>query len=247
MTYKCLIAEDDLLERDMLAMLLGKIEQAEIVAVCEDGLSAMQYLMAHEVDIVFSDVDMPQLSGMALLASLRRPPVFVFISAYSEYAAKGFDLDVVDFIVKPVTPQRLYKAFAKAGDYLDRQTFAAVAPPVQDVIFARTSEGLLKIALQDIMYAESRANFSMLHLQDGNKHLLLVNLKGLAEQLPAGRFIRIHKYFLINWGLITIVHKDSIVVGGNQELPIGDTYKKAIADRLVNVQVIERNPGTHPE
>lgn len=248
MKYKCLIAEDNLLERDMLDVLLGKIDQVEVVASCENGLSAMQYLMANEVDIVFSDVDMPEVSGINLLKSLKRQPVFVFISAHSNYAAEGFDLDVADFIVKPVSVQRLLKAFAKASSLVDRQNASLFQPGIPDAvpfIFARTSDGLQKIGIADITYAESKGNFSLIFLRDGSQHMVLVGLKNLGEQLPEGQFVRIHKNYLVNWTLITLFQKSSISIDGKNVLPVGDAYKKEIARLLASATILERRPGVH--
>lgn len=245
MKYKCLIAEDNLLERDMLALLLGKIDQAEVVAVCETGLSAMQYLMTNEVDIVFSDVDMPELSGINLLNSLKHQPVFVFISAHSKYAAQGFDLDIADFIVKPISLQRLLKAFGKAKEQVEKQKAPVQQPLLRGedpFIFARTSEGLQKIRIQDITHAESRGNFSMIFLRDGSQHMVLVALKNLVGQLPEAQFIRIHKHYLINWNLVTLIQKGSMTIAGKNTLPIGNTYKKDIADLLASLPTLERKP-----
>lgn len=246
MKYKCLIAEDNLLERDMLAVLLGKIDQAEVVAVCDSGLSAMQYLMTNEVDIIFSDIDMPELSGINLLKSLEYQPVFVFISAHSNYAVQGFDLDVADFILKPISLQRLLKAFGKAKEKVEKQKLPVPLPVLQaedPFIFVRTSDGLQKIRTADITYAESKGNFSVIFLRDGSQYMVLVALKNLASQLPEAQFVRIHKYYLINWNLVTLVQKGSITIAGKNVLPIGNIYKKDITELLTSVPIIERKPG----
>jgi YesN/AraC family two-component response regulator len=117
--YKCLIAEDNLLDRDGIALHLSKIDNLSIEAVCSNGLEAAAILQQKEIDIVFSDIDMPGLSGIALIQSLKQPPVFIFISAYPEYAAESYNLDVIDFIVKPVGSNRLMKAVNKAIEYIE--------------------------------------------------------------------------------------------------------------------------------
>lgn len=247
MKYKCLIAENNVLERDMLEMLLRKIDQAEIVAVCADGMEALKVLNDQEIDIVFSDVDMPDLSGIGLLKSLKKAPVFVFISAFSQYAVDGFDLDVADFIVKPVMQERLIRAFNKAKDRLESRK--ETLPPVliesasDDYIFIRTSEGLQKVMLKDINYIESLANFSRVHTTDGKHFMVLINLKNLESQLPAGSFIRVHKQYIINWPHVTVFNHSSITVAGKLELPVGETYRQALLDKMSVHRILERKPG----
>src|SRR6478672_1990746 len=119
MKYKCLVVEDNMLERDALELILKKIDNITVQACLSDGVQAVSYLKQHEIDIVFSDIDMPDLSGLELLRSMKHPPVFIFISAHSEHAAESFNLDVIDYIVKPVKIERLIKATDKAIEYIE--------------------------------------------------------------------------------------------------------------------------------
>jgi two-component system LytT family response regulator len=129
MKYRCLIAEDDIQELDALEMHLRNIPQLEVVAACNNGLEALQVLAWEEIDIVFSNIDMPGLNGTTLLKKLKHPPVFVFITANSKDAAKSYDLDAVDFIVKPVTFERLETAANKATEFRAQKKAAMVAAP----------------------------------------------------------------------------------------------------------------------
>ena len=233
----------------MLAMLLRKIEQAELVAICKDGLEAMQVILQQEIDIVFTDIDMPELSGINLLKSLKQPPVFIFISAFKDYATESFDLDVIDFIVKPVSPQRLFKAFTKAKEYIDLRKSSDLPTPsispesAATDFFARTSEGLQKIVLADVAYAESKTNFSLLHLLDGSSRMILVGLKQLELQLEPENFIRIHKNYLANWQLVSFIQPAGITIAGKYQLPIGESFRKAVASKVAAGKMLERKPG----
>ena len=233
----------------MLAMLLRKIQQAELVAVCKDGLEAMQVILQQEIDIVFTDINMPELSGINLLKSLKHPPVFIFISAFKDYATEGFDLDVTDFIVKPVSPQRLFKAFTKAKEHIDlRRSSDLPAPAISPGatatdFFAKTVEGLQKIVLADVAYIESKINFSILHLLDGNSRMILVGLKQLELQLEPENFIRIHKSYVVNWQLVSIIQPAGITIAGKYQLPIGESYRKAVAKKVAAGKMLERKPG----
>lgn len=240
MTLRCIVVEDNAVERDLMEVLLRKVDGAEIVGVFENGLQALQFLQQHpDVDIAFTDIDMPELSGIGLLKSLRQPPAFVFISAHGKYAADGYDLDVVDFIKKPVTPERLFRAFGKVKEHLENRP-GTPQNSSDEILIARTSEGLHKLATAEIAYAESKANYSVLHLLDGSTVMVLVGLKQLEEQLPADRFIRIHKAYLINWNHAGLIGKDHVLVAGKHEVPIGDSHRKELAERIAGHRALKR-------
>ena len=243
MTYKCLIAENNESERDLLQLLIEDIEQLSLVAACADGMAAIQVLMDEQVDIVFTDVDMPGLSGINLLKSLTDPPIFIFISAFSNYAVDGFELDIADFILKPVSIQRLLRAFGKAKELiaLKQKAVPAVTGATDaDTFFVRTSNGILKLSRSNIIYASSKENFSVLHTTDGLLHMVLVGLKQLEEQLSSPDFIRIHRYTIINWQHVTLINADTVTLADTHQLDIGSTYKNALTDKLANHTVLKR-------
>jgi DNA-binding LytR/AlgR family response regulator len=242
MKYTCIIVEDNAVERDLLEVLLSKIEPLEIVGIFENGLLALRFLQQHPVDLAFTDVDMPELSGIGLLKSLRQPPLFVFISAYSEYAADGYELDVIDFIRKPVTPERVFRASGKALERLQRTAGQTVPVPGEELVI-RTSEGTYKMTPDSIAYAESRSNYSMLYLVDGTHLMVLIALKQLEEQLPQGLFLRIHKNYLVNWNLAGLIRKESVLLDGKYEVPIGDSYRKELADKVAAHPTLGRRTG----
>lgn len=239
MKYQCIVVEDNAVERDLLEVLLLKMGEVEIAGIFENGLQARQFLQQHPVDIAFTDVDMPELSGIGLLKSLPQPPVFVFISAHSGYAADSYDLDGVDFIRKPVSPERLFRALGKAIEAVKQR-----GPKVENVVEAqfvvRTSEGINRLTPEAIVYVESKGNYSVLHLEDETQLMVLVTLKQLEEQLPPGRFVRIHKAYLVNWNLVGLIRKDEVVLSGKYEVPIGDSYRKALADRVAAFPTLGR-------
>ena len=242
MKYRCIIVEDNAVERDLMEVLLRKIDDVIIAGVFENGLLALQFLHQNEVDIAFTDIDMPELSGIGLLKSLRKPPVFIFISSHGRYAADGYDLDVLDFIKKPASAERVFRAVGKAREFLAQQQSPPVIPVLDEVLMVRTSDGLNKITVSNIAYAESMANYSMLHLSDGTGLMVLIGLKQLEEQLPADRFIRIHKNHLINWAHAGIIRKESILVAGKYEVPIGEKHRKELTDKIADYRTLERHP-----
>ena len=164
--YKCIIADDRNIDRDLLQLLLERTGMVDIVATCRNGMEAYQAITTMETDLVITDVDMPQLNGIELVKSLSVQPVFIFVSAYSEYASQGFELDVADFIVKPVQQERLLRALEKAKKFIALKHDAAIAIHDPTKIspdgrfFIRVSEGLISLHPSEIIYMESAGNFS---------------------------------------------------------------------------------------
>lgn len=239
MKYQCIIVEDNAVERDLLEVLLRKMEEIEIAGVFENGLEALVFLQQNTVDLAFTDIDMPQLTGIGLLKSLRNPPLFVFISAHSKYAADGYDLDVLDFVRKPLQPDRLYRALDKALGHLNKKA-ATVMQPEDGILTVRTSDGINKLAIASIVYAESKANYSVLYLTNNTSLMVLIGMKQLEEQLPQNGFIRIHKNYLINWQLAERIGKESVLLMGKHEVPIGDSYRKELTERIAAYPSLER-------
>ena len=187
--YRCLIAEDNLLERDLLEMYLRRIPQLEIAAMCENGLEAQQALASQDIDLVFSDIDMPVLDGFGLLRTLKKAPVFIFISSHSEYAVESYNLDVVDFMTKPVSFERLLKSVNKAIEYAELKTNAlqkqlSITLEKENYFFIRESGDLVKLHFEEVAYMESMGDFSKIYSLQDKKHITLVNLKNLELQLP---------------------------------------------------------------
>lgn len=244
--YKCVIADDNMLERDLLQLLLDRTGMAEIVAVCRDGMEAYQAINSNEVDIVFTDVDMPLLNGLELVKSLKQQPVFVFISAHAEYALDGYDLDVADFIMKPVQMERLLRAFDKAKAFVLLKKSETRHPQVHEVrgeqFFIRASEGLVQLQLADITHMESMGNFSKIYTVQGDCHLTLVSLKSLSAQLPAEWMVRVHRQYIINIRQITSIDAASVKVGSGHSIPLGSPYRQELMDKVA-AKTILRNPN----
>lgn len=248
MKYRCVIADDNMLERDVLQLLLDKTGMADIVACCTDGLEAYQVLSTREVDIVFTDVDMPHLNGLELVKSLKQQPVFVFISSHAEYAVDGFELDVADFILKPVLMERLLRALDKAKAFVDlKKKVAGLAeaslPQIRDDhFFIRTSDGLVQLHDADITHIESAGNFSKIYTIQGHCHLTLVSLKNLMLQMPGDWLARVHRQFLVNIRQVNHIETASVKVGGVHKIPLSTQYRQELLDKVAG-RIVQRNPN----
>ena len=251
--YKCLIADDSLLDRDAVEMYLSQIDMLRVEATCSNGLEAAAVLQQNEIDIVFSDIDMPGLSGIQLKQSITRTPVFIFISSYAEHAAESYNLDVIDFVVKPVSKSRLLKAVNKAIEYIElKKKLAAsaadasvqqiTATPVNtnEYFYIRDSTGYTRIDNDDLLFIESMGNFSRLHTAEQKKHITLVSLKNIEQQLPASLFMRVHKQYIINLHhMVSLSAEGEVLLSSGHSIPAGAIYKNGLLD-FVNTKTLVR-------
>ncbi len=242
MKYNCLVIEDNIVERDLLEMYLHKIDILEVKAICKHAAEAFKILSNSQIDIVFSDIDMPDISGIELLKGLKNPPIFIFITSHLEYAAESFELDVMDFIAKPVSMERLIKSVNKAIEHLDLRkkvdTLLADQKGEEDFFFIKDSKGYARIVYEDIVYIESFGDFSKLHTLDGHTFTALVNLKNLTMQLP-GFFVRVHKQYLINFNKIINVSPYDIIIESGTTIPLSPSYRDELL-QLINNRTLHR-------
>jgi len=248
MTYSCLIVDDNEIERDAIEMHLKKIPSLNIIAVCSNGIEASQILSSNTVDIVYSDIDMPELSGMDLLKSLKKQPLFIFITSFSEYAAESFNLDALDFIVKPATFERILKATNKAIEYLElkklvgkEKTYADNSTNDEggDHFFFRETKGITKLKYDDVIYIESMGDFSKL-FTSSDKHIILVSLKNLEKQLPSKIFSRVHKQYIINVNHITTLTNHEVHLDHNFLVPISASNRQELLEKSIDKKILSR-------
>lgn len=244
--YTCLIIDDNEIERDAIEMHIKKIPTLKIVGVCKDGIEAISVLSNIPVDIVFSDIDMPALSGTELLKTLKNKPLFIFITSYSEYAVESFDLDALDFIVKPATLERLLKATNKAIEYIElkkNSNFSKGDSPKSldnsdDYFFFKETKGITKLNYSDVIYIESMGDFSRIYTAC-EKHVILVGLKNLEKQLPDS-FARVHKQYIININHISTISTHEIHLSQNFIVPISAGNRQELLDKLIDKKTLSR-------
>lgn len=249
MGRSCIIIEDNLIERDALALQIKKIAPLELKASFADGLEALSYLKTHSIEIVFSDIDMPDLSGIELLKSLKQPPVFVFISAHSQHAAESYNLDVMDFIVKPVKLDRLIKSVDKAIDFLEQkekafnqtQKTALVQQEAEmDFFFIKENNTHIKINVEDVLYIESMGDFSKIMVKDNKSHMVLISLKNLEKQLSPAKFMRVHKQFMVNLQQIVSISNTDLKLSNQQQIPVSTVHKQFLMEEFINKRTLSR-------
>ena len=246
MTHTCIIVEDEPLARSLLENYIQKVPYLNLIQSFSDPLKALEFLRDNSVDILFSDIQMPEITGITLLKILQKKPLIILTTAYSEYAIEGYELDVLDYLLKPITFERFLKSVEKASsrlnannganiekNVLDNDSVNSIAESIQPYIFVKDGTKLVKIKLSEIMYIEGLKDYVSIYTPT-QKVVSLQTLKALELQLPEKQFIRIHNSYIVSLEWIEIIQREKVLIG-KVYLPISDTYRKAFKD------FIERN------
>lgn len=227
---RCVVVDDKPLAIDILNDYIGKIPDLTLVFSSTNPLEALDYVMKNEVDLIFLDIQMPQLNGVQFMKIINEKCQIIITTAYAEYALDGFENNAVDYLLKPVSFERFYKAAHKAMRHFN------IAEPIKptvtyepaktqnDFIFVKTEYKLVKIYTDEILFVEGMQNYVAIHTQT-EKILTLQNLKQTEEQLPKKQFIRIHKSYIIAIKKIISIERSRVYIG-DATLPLGDVYKE---------------------
>ena len=227
---RCIAIDDEPLALELLEDNISKVPFLKLVASCENPLEAMKVMQEHSVDLVFLDIQMPGLTGLQFIQSLAQKPLFILITAYEKYALEGFNLDVVDYLVKPVALERFIKACNKALELhqLKNKSANTSASPPADYIFVNSDYSLLKVVVADITWVEGYKDYIKIHLRNATSPIVTrMSMKTVEELLPAATFIRIHKSYIVSIASITAIRKNSVFLG-KLELTVGDNYRDSL-------------------
>ena len=230
MKYTCLIVDDEELARELIATHLAQLPEFKVAASCASALEARPVLQQHHVDLLFLDIEMPLMKGTDFFKNLLHKPKVIFTTAYRDYAFDGFELNAVDYLLKPITFERLFQATEK---FLSQQPEAAPALPDEtaqkDHIFVRKDRKQVKVLLDAIRYVESRKDYITIHCVK-EKHTIKHSISAFQKLLDA-RFLRIHRSYIVNVSQVTAYTKQDVEIG-RQELPIGEQYRAAVQKRF---------------
>jgi DNA-binding LytR/AlgR family response regulator len=235
MKTKCIIIDDEPLARDLMRNHIEKLDNFEIVAECGDAMKAMQELRHQRIDLMFMDIQMPQITGLEFLRILKNPPKVIITTAYREYALEGFALDVVDYLLKPITFERFLKSVNKFYQMSqDEGPVVAPAPetmpPDEPFIYVKENKRVIKVHLNEILYVEGLSEYVQIYT-DKKKIITKTTMASLEEKLPDEGFLRIHKSFIVSLSRIEAFTTTTIEVPG-KELPIGRSYKNSVLNAL---------------
>ncbi|WBX71187.1 LytR/AlgR family response regulator transcription factor [Tenacibaculum retecalamus] len=227
--YKCLIVDDEELARRLIARHLDQLSNFEIIASCGSALEANRILKKESIDLLFLDIEMPILKGTDFLKTLVNKPKVIFTTAYRDYAIESYELNVVDYLLKPILFVRFYKAIEK---FLETQVVVnskSEKISKQSHIFVQSNKKNIKILLEDVLYIESLKGYVKIHTVDTN-HLIIYSLAAFLEKID-DRFVRVHRSYIVNCDKVTAYTKQDVEIG-RVEIPIGDLYKKEALERL---------------
>jgi two-component system LytT family response regulator len=222
---KCIAVDDEPLALALLQDNIRQVPSLELVASCSTAMEALAVLNNQEIDLVFLDIQMPGLTGLQLLQSLSVRPMVILITAYEKYALEGYNLDVIDYLVKPVPFERFLKACNKAIDfYRLKKNMLTESQTWPEYFFVHAEYGLVKIVFSDIQMVEGLKDYLKIHLGDTKPLVIRMSLKSIEEKLPPGKFFRIHKSYIVSVSHITSIRRNSVFLG-NLELPLSELYK----------------------
>lgn len=230
---RCLIVDDEPLARQLICGYVERLPFLTLVDQCDNAFRAIELLSAQDIDLVFLDIELPNLNGFDMLRSLASPPQVIVITAHRDYAIQGFDLDVVDFLLKPYGFDRFLRAVHKAMDKSPPES-SLPSPPA---VFVKDGKRMHQVRLEDLWWIEAAGNYCVLHTVNGQ----VICQDGLAQvekMLPGSSFIRVHKSHIVAVAGIEWIESQVVGIHG-KEVPVGRTYRKALEERVRQ----RRNPG----
>ena len=229
---KCMIVDDEPIARDILRNHIASTSGLELMKSCMSAAEAYEGLYQYPVDCIFLDIQMPVISGTDFLRSLRNAPLVIFTTAYHQYAVEGFELNSVDYLLKPITYERFYQAVQKVRERLEAKKYNQDQSPTRpaDYIFIKQDSKLIRIELKKIRYIVAEKDFSMVYLSE-KKLLAGMHLKMFESMLPTELFIRVHRSYIINLSNISSINGNVVELGKDQ-IPIGANYKNDLFKKL---------------
>ncbi|SHH80156.1 two component transcriptional regulator, LytTR family [Chryseolinea serpens] len=226
-----IIVEDEPLAREGLLSYVREIDFLEVRAVCEDALEANKVLGSTPVDLMFLDIQMPKITGIEFLKSLKEPPMAIMTTAYPNFALQGYELDVVDYLVKPFPFERFLKSVNKARDFFDLKRGGKGGIQGGDYFFVKVDYRYEKIHFHDVTFVEGMENYVVIHTPT-QTYMTLLRMKNMEEILQSPAFLRIHKSYIVAVRAISAIDGNEVVVG-NKRLPISREKKQEILERLI--------------
>lgn len=233
MNISCVIVDDEPIARKGLQGYVERIDFLDLKGSCEDAVQLNNFLKQQTVDLLFLDIEMPYITGIDFLRQATQPPRVIFTTAYEQYAIRGYELDVLDYLLKPISFDRFLKAANKAHDFFAGRTNAA-----DQFIFVKADNKLEKIAYNEILFAEAMENYVGIYTA-AKKLVVHSTLKSLQEKLPAGLFLQPHKSYLVNIEQIQSIEGNTLHVGGFQ-VPISKYQKEDVLEKIVRNKLLKK-------
>jgi two-component system, LytTR family, response regulator len=227
---RCIAIDDEPLALEVMRNYISRVPDLHLLEVFRDPFKILPYLETNQADLLFIDIQMPGINGLQLVQSMNPRPLVIFTTAYSKYAVRGFDLEAIDYLLKPIRFERFIQALAKVRKAME------LPPPgkedADDFIFVKSEHRNIRIAFEDILYIEGLDDYVKIHLQGNSRPVLtLMSRKSLMEKLPRNQFMRVHRSYIVPIRLIRNIHNRQISLG-HITIPVGETYVRVIHEWL---------------
>ena len=230
-TISCIIVDDESVARDIIATHLSRINKIEVIAQCKNAIEAFNFINNNAVDLIFLDINMPEISGIAFAKSINKNIKIIFTTAYRDYAVEGFNLQAVDYLLKPISFERMLQAVNRYFEVNTQQIETQSQPSeTNDFIFVRSDRRMLKITFKDIIYIESLSDYLKIHLKD-QSIITRETISAIEAKLPQKDFLRIHRSYIVNLASIESFTNEEMIVNG-KALTISRSYKKDVITKL---------------
>lgn len=234
MSIRCIAIDDEPLAVKKIAGYIQKVPFLELVAECRSASEAMKIMDSTDIQLLFIDINMPEISGMEFVKSLTNKPYVVFTTAYSEYAVEGFQVDAVDYLLKPIAFTNFLKAVNKVKSLMEltankqKESIKTTA----NHLFVKSDYKLIRIELEDIKYIESQHEYIKIHLVNSTPVMTQLSLKGVEEILPSDLFMKVHRSFIVNLKKVSMIERNRIVFDGKVYIPVSEQYKEKFQEYL---------------
>jgi len=235
----CIVVDDEPLAREGMGLLVKKTKELNLVASLNSADAAAKFMLSEPVDLVFLDIQMPGTNGIEFAKSVSQNTLIIFTTAYAEYALDSYEVDAIDYLLKPVTLSRFQKAVDKAVSYhnmLQSQVNSHIESVETDFIFVKSERRIFKIYFKDIRYIEGLKDYVVIYTQD-TKIITAINLKNIYEQLPHHIFIRVSKSYIVNLSHIDSLDNNDIQIG-SQKIPIGNSFRDYLFDKFISKKIL---------
>lgn len=241
----CLAVDDESLALDLLEDNIRKVPFLNLVKRCKNAFEAQEIMQQQQIDLLFLDIQMPGISGVQFVQSLKNSPMVIFVTAYEEFALEGFNLDVIDYLLKPVSFERFLKAVNKSYELYNLKNQEVALPPAaetpsapQEYLFVNADYSLVKIRISDILYVEGLKDYVKIYLEGQPRPVITrLTMKAMEEKLPSGPFLRVHKSFIIAFDKIESIRNLRIKIG-QVHIPISESYGEALF-KAINAGKVE--------
>ena len=231
-TISCLIIDDEAIAREVIATHLSKIQNIKVIASCNNAIEAFNCIRSHNIDLVFLDINMPEISGISFARSINKDIKIIFTTAYRDYAVEGFELQAVDYLLKPISFERLLKAVNTYFEvYNNPVEIGSNQTETNNFMFVRSDRRMFKIGFNEIIYIESYSDYIKIHLNDKTVVVTRETISAIEAKLPKNEFIRIHRSYIVSLNSIDSYTNEQIVIS-EKSLPISRSYKKEVLSLL---------------